>query len=295
MVFPNFLIIGAAKSGTTSIAQYLKQHPKIYISPIKEPYFFSFEGNIPNFKGSNDSETFAHLVTNLDDYENLFKEVSDEIAIGEASVSYLHIPSTAQNIFHHLPQVKILVVLRNPVDRAYAHFLHQIRDGHESQTDFAKALEAEEKRIQDDWMFSWFYKNNGFYFKQLSFYTKLFDPSQIKVWLYEDLQQDAIGLLQDMFRFLEVDETFTPDLSVRYNISGIPKNKAIFKFIDHPSPIKKLIRPLFPPVLRQKIRTQALQKPSLSNEIRQELIGVYRDDILQLQDLINRDLSSWLQ
>ncbi|NEP20385.1 MAG: sulfotransferase domain-containing protein [Leptolyngbya sp. SIO4C1] len=294
MVLPNFLIIGAAKAGTTSIAQYMKQHPQIYISPVKEPYFFSFEGQTPNFQGPGDSDTFSYAVTRLADYEHLFDKVNGETAIGEASVSYLHIPETAERISQHLSQVKILVILRDPAERAYAHFMHQIRDGHESTIDFSEALQVEDQRIQDNWMFPWHYKRNGFYFEQLSTYLSIFDARQIKVWLYEDLQKDAAGLLKEIFYFLGVDDTFTPDLSVRYNISGIPKNRTIFNLIDKPNLAKKVLRPLLPQKMRYKLRKSALEKPLMSKDIRNHLVNIYRDDILKLQDLINRDLSNWL-
>ena len=294
MTMPNFLIIGAAKAGTTSLAQYLKQHPQVYISPVKEPYFFSLEGQKRDFQGPGDPETFAKAVTNLEDYQNLFAGVAGEVAIGEASVSYLHTPLAAKRIYKYLPNVKLIVILRNPVDRAYACFMHQIREGHEPFTDFAQALAQEEKRIQENWMFLWHYQQNGFYYAQLKPYYNLFNRSQIKIYLYEDLQNDAATLVRDIFNFIEVDQNFVPDLSIRYNMSGVPKSWFVQNLLTKSNPIKYILRPLFPQKLRQIIRKQNLAKPELPGQIRKELSQGYRDDILKLQDLVQRDLSNWL-
>lgn len=294
MVMPNFLIIGTAKAGTTSITSYLAQHPEIYISPIKEPYFFSFEGEEVNFQGPGDRHAFRLCVNHLNDYQKLFENVSSEIAVGEASSTYLYIDKSAKRIRDYLPDVKIIAILRDPVDRAYSSYLHLIRDGHEKIIDFSLALKEESKRIHNNWMPLWHYKQYGFYYKQLKNYYNLFDPQQIKVFLYEDLTLNPHFLLKEIFKFLDVDSYFVPDTSVRFNISGIPRNRILNTLLMKPNPIKTALRPLFKPELRQKIRRNNLLKPQLEVETRRELSQIYRQDILQLQELINRDLSKWL-
>lgn len=294
MVMPNFLIIGTAKAGTTSITSYLAQHPEIYISPIKEPYFFSFEGEEVNFQGPGDHHAFRLCVNHLNDYQKLFENVSSEIAVGEASSTYLYIDKSAKRIRDYLPDVKIIAILRDPVDRAYSSYLHLIRDGHEKIIDFSLALKEESKRIHNNWMPLWHYKQYGFYYKQLKNYYNLFDPQQIKVFLYEDLTLNPHFLLKEIFKFLDVDSYFVPDTSVRFNISGIPRNRILNTLLMKPNPIKTALRPLFKPELRQKIRRNNLLKPQLEVETRRELSQIYRQDILQLQELINRDLSKWL-
>ena len=215
MVMPNFLIIGTAKAGTTSIASYLAQHPEIYISPIKEPYFFSFEGEEVNFQGPGDRHAFRLCVNHLIDYQKLFENVSGEIAVGEASSTYLYIDKSAKRIRDYLPDVKIIAILRNPVDRAYSSYLHLIRDGHEKIIDFSLALKEESKRIHNNWMPLWHYKQYGFYYKQLKNYYNVLDPHQIKVFLYEDLTLNPHFLLKEIFEFLDVDSYFVPDTSVK--------------------------------------------------------------------------------
>ncbi len=164
MTLPNFLVIGAAKSGTTALHEYLKQHPQIYMSPQKEPHFFSLEGKKVDFRGPGDKreEQLNNSVTNIEDYRKLFQGVSNEIAIGESSTSYLNNPEAPERIRHYIPNAKLIAILRNPVARAYSSFLHMVQRGYEPLTDFAEALRDEERRIRDNWMGLWHYKQTGF-------------------------------------------------------------------------------------------------------------------------------------
>jgi hypothetical protein len=289
------LIIGAAKAGTTALCDYLKQHPQIFISAIKEPHFFAFQGETIDFQGPGDRNTHQQTVTDLATYQSLFELGAGKVAIGEGSTTYLYSPKAPERIHATLPAVKLVAVLRNPVDRAYASYLHLIRDGQERLMDFAEALQAEETRIQENWMPLWHYQQRGFYYQQLCRYYDLFKSEQLKIYLYEDLSRDPEGLLKDLFDFLGVDNTFVPDMSTKFNVSGVPKNQLLHQLLTQANPIKKLLKPLLPSQMRQNIRLGNLEKPQLPPEIRQRLIETYQEDILQLQNLIERDLSSWLQ
>lgn len=296
MVMPDFLIIGAAKSGTTALYHYLKQHPQIYMSPTKETEFFAFEGEILNFQGPGDMP--RRSITHIDDYQAQFQGVVDETAIGEASPLYLYSSKAPERISHYVPQAKLIVILRDPIARAYSQFLMFIRDGRETIFDFATAIQAEEARIHSNWAWGWHYTKLGFYYVQLKRYFDRFSPNQIQIYLYEDLNSKPIDVLQNIFDFLEVDATFVPDISVKHNISGMPKNEAIHRFLTKPHAIKTMLKPLVPTSLSQQLKrnwtNQNLSKPQLLPEVRSHLIPVFQDDILKLQDLIQRDLSTWL-
>ena len=131
MVLPNFLIIGAAKSGTTSLYSYLNQHPQVYFSPFKEPRFFALEGKEVNYQGPSQVVN-QKAINTIDEYEKLFAGVTDEVAIGEASTLYLYSPEAPAKIKQYIPQVKLIAILRNPIDRAYSGYCHLVRDGYES-------------------------------------------------------------------------------------------------------------------------------------------------------------------
>ena len=139
MTMPTFLIIGAGKSGTTSLYYYLKQHPQVYMSPVKEAHFFDQdEGEKPDFRGPGRSS--PPPITSIEDYRALFRGVTDETAVGEATPSYIYIPGAPGRIRRRIPDAKLIAGLRNPTDRAYSAFLHTVRSGRERLTDLARAL-----------------------------------------------------------------------------------------------------------------------------------------------------------
>jgi len=287
---PNFLVIGAAKAGTTALYHYLQQHPQIYMSPIKETNFFALEGETPNFGGPGSEEQInRYSIAKLEEYQALFQEVNKEIAIGEVSPFYLYHPQAPERIKHYIKDVKLIAILRNPVDRAYASFMQMIRDSRESITNFSEALQAEKERIERNWDWIWHYQAMGFYYSQLSSYFEMFDRKQIRVYLYEDWHVSNIRILQDIFIFLDVDESFVPDMSVKPNVSGIPKNQALHKLLKKPNSIKSMLKPfyksLLPTRMRQRIRF-AIQNPNLakpppiSTAVRQQLIEAFREDII---------------
>lgn len=300
MTMPNFLIIGAAKSGTSSVYNYLRQHPQVFVSPVKEPQFFAYEGESLDFKGPGDEKLNRGAITQWAGYHSLFQAHSNELAVGEASTAYLYSPKAPDRIRYHIPNVKLIAILRNPVDRAYSNFSMLVRDRHETCYDFSAALAQEERRIREHWAPRWYYKQLGFYSVQLARYFDRFSREQIKVYLYDDFARNPLGVVQDLFRFLEVDDTFVPDMSRRYNVSGIPKSRTMYALIEGPDPIKMLLRRVVPGTLRRrtaaKLQERNLRRPPpLAPSLRQELLDLYRDDILRLETLIQQDLSIWLQ
>lgn len=294
---PNFIIIGAGKAGTSSVFYYLEQHPQIYMSSFKEPKFFALEGEPIDFQGPDKDIVNRTSVNSLEAYQNLFQGVSEEIAIGEASPIYLYSPKAPGKIKHYLPEAKLIAILRNPVERAFSSFTHLLREGYENLS-FEQALAEEENRIQKKWAPLWHYKQKGYYYEQLKRYYDIFDRQQIKIYLYEDLQANSTKLIQNIYSFVGVDNTFIPDLS-RKNVSGTPKSRLVHDLFTKDNVLKSLVKPLLPKQLRRNIADTAISqnlgsKPILSSETRDRLCQLYREDILQLQDLIERDLSAWL-
>jgi hypothetical protein len=292
MTMPNFLIIGAMKSGTTALYYYLEQHPEIYMSPVKEPNFFS----------SQEQESAADAVTHIGTYQHLFRGASGKRAIGEASHSYLYEPGAAAEIRRYIPEAKLIAILRNPIDRAYSHFLHMVRSGTEPLDDFAQALREEEVGIYKERTFQ-DYIGRGLYYNQLKRYFGTFPQEQVRVYLYEDLSGAPISTVQDAFRFLEVNDSFVPDVSLRRNVSGQPKYKTLDGLLRSQSRIKHAAKIYLPARMRWRLsktfddlKTRNLaEPPPVQSKVRRQLIGVYREDILKVQELIHRDLSGWLE
>lgn len=303
MTMPNFLIIGAAKAGTTALYSYLNQHPQIFMSPNKEPHFFAFEGEKISFSGTAGEKEWlnCNAITDIETYRLQFRDVSKQIAIGEASALYLYIPKAPERIRHYIPEVKLITILRNPAERAYSAFLFQRRDGLEPNNDFAQALKEEKHRIKTNWVPIYFYQEMGFYYTQLKRYFDLFDPNQMRVYLYEDFRKSPQNTIKDILNFLELDDSFVPNVTAKHNVSGIPKNKALHSFLRaEQHPLKSILKPFIPKQLRRNVmlslHNSNLEKaPPLSQSIRQQLNNVYKEDILKLEDLLKKDLSIWLQ
>jgi len=302
---PNFLVIGAMKSGTTSLHHYLRQHPEIYVSPVKEPSFFAVEGSALDFDGAEGRRRVQRLmkrsvVTDVDAYGALFGGVGDEKAVGEVSPLYLYDGAAPNRIKRYVPGAKLIAVLRHPAERAYSAFLYLTRDGREPLRDFAAALRAEDARIRGNWEWIWHYRSLGLYHAQLGRYLGLFPRDQLRVYLYEDLQADPLGLLRDVFRFLGVDESFTPDTSVRHNPSGVPRSKTLLRLLNRPNVVTDVLRPIVPVRLRRRLRAHVEARilaapPPLDGEVRRELVRGYSNDVRKLERLIDRDLSAWLE
>src|SRR5918994_33933 len=190
MTMPNFFIVGAQKAGTTSLYHYLNQHPDVFMSPRKEPFFFDRELNAhgevvkQEFGGPGDQQ--APKYVNIREYEALFAGAKGEKAIGEASPLYIYAPGTAERIKRYVPEAKLIALLRNPADRAYSAFLHAVRIGREPLSDFAQALREEDDRIWYNWHYQFHYRNRGLYYAQLKRYFEVFGREKVGIWLYED-------------------------------------------------------------------------------------------------------------
>ena len=306
MTLPNFLIIGSAKCGTTSLYSYLNQHPQVFMSVPKEPTFFGNEGTSGLFNGPHDEDRAYHsrVVTTIDQYTSLFAGVKDEKAIGEASIYYLYLRRAAEQINKYIPRAKMFAVLRNPADRAYSAYLHTVRQGRERRS-FEQALQLEPERIRKNWNSLWHFKAMGFYYEQVKRYFDTFGREQVHVYLYEDLQQKPVQLIQEILGILEIDSSsFVPDMSRRFKESYVPK-KPTLEMVLHQTQYKIVMSRRYLPgavAWRTKYLVSALERvaaknrtrpPRMREDTRVALLNEYRDDILRLGDLLRRDLTHW--
>lgn len=292
-MLPNFFVIGAYKSGTTSLFHYLSQHPQVFVPRLKEPSYFAFAAAEQNAN----TAVFRKSVKTLSEYEQLFQGSSNYAAIGDVSPEYMTSPVAARAIKNSVPHARLIAILRNPVERAYSDFLMYRRDGKEPLADFAKALEVQAERASK-WDPTGFYVSTGFYGEQLARYFELFPAAQIKVYDLEDLQSSATRTLSHIFDFLGVDSTYVPrDLEV-YNRSGVAPNLLVNTLFRYKSQIAPLARLLVPGKFRTAIRRKfeaGLSKPPLQPEARRTLVETYRADVNLLEKLTGQSFRHWLQ
>ena len=300
MTLPNFLIIGAAKSGTTSLYKYLSVHPQVFMSPNKETNFFAYRDTLPVVKGwGTPPAMIVDSITSIDEYKRQFRAVESQTAIGEASPLYLYSPEAPENIRQIIPETKLVAILRNPVDRAFSHFMHLVRDRREPLNTFREAVAAEEERMEEAWTWDYFYTDMGRYYTQLSRYFELFNKSRIKILLYDDLLENSEVLMRDLFTFLNVNSDVDIDTSFIHNPSGVPRSRSLHKLLSEPSSIKTLVRRVVPEKTRnlvgQALWERNLEKTQISDDMRRKLRRRFHGEIQRLEKLIERDLSSWLQ
>ncbi len=292
MTLPSFLVIGAAKAGTTALYWYLAEHPAVFMSPVKETNYFAFGTDAGGRLLYGDPERHQFPVRSRSDYEALFAEAGEAVAIGEASPIYLECPQAAGRIREMIPKARLVCALRQPVDRAYSDYLMFLRS-RGLPFDPARELAASARWATPDshWM------RIGRYHEQLSRYYAAFPPDRIHVFLFDDLTRSPLGVMQGLYRFLGVEPSFVPDFDTPHNVGGMPSSRLLERLFTNRA-IRTAVQPWVPTRAVnyvRRLRTRNMQKaPSLPLELKQELTAHFRDDIGKTSELIGRSLDHWL-
>ena len=306
MPLPTFILFGAPKAGTTSLHRALDQHPEVWMSQNKEPVFF---GN-SRFSGAQQTQSATDptgaqfkqgIVEAPESYLDLFRGVTDEKAIGEASITYLRSFIACRRIHNLLPDVKLVAVLRQPADRAHSNYWYLVQKGAEPAPTFEAALADEARRIEAGWNVMTYHKEWGYYGAQLAHYYQYFPRENIRIFLYDDWRQDPRAVLRELFEFIGVAPDFAPTIP-RANRTLIPRNRALADWTRalHPVNGNSRIRPrllrraLFGAARRINARYNFAAAPKINPTTRARLTEEFRPDITELQDLLGRDLSNWL-
>jgi len=295
---PEFLVVGAARSGTTSLHHYLKQHPQIFLPTQKEPCFYCFTGEKLNYKRGK----FAFAVTDLVKYQKLFDNAKPEQVKGEISTPYLYLYNrTIQNIKRYHPNaglLKILIILRNPIDRAYSQYLWRVRDGREELT-FEDALKQEKCRMEENYSFDYFYSHRGLYYSQVKAYMENF--KFIKIIRFEDFKTDFENTMVGICGFLGVNVGFQFTGKAVLNSSSFPRFGALGKLITIESKIKFKLLNYIPEETRLSMKEHFNKWNSsgkfplpISASTRIYLHEYYKEDVSKLSELTGIDFSSWL-
>ena len=287
---PNFFIVGAARSGTTTIYEVLKKHPQVYMSiPIKEPAYFTKK------YGSKEYSNFTN-------YTDLFKGAKEEKIIGEASTIYLYSEDAAKNIKEFNPDAKIFIQLREPISRAVSHYKRQVRLGVE-KLGFEEALAQERYRVNNDEVPSLFYFSRGLYSKQLKRFFRYFKKEQIFITLYDDFQRDPKEVLFRLCDFLQIEKKYIPKKISITNAGNMPRFFWINKLMKSNKAFRKILKAIIPKNKKKLIIYNLKSKWNISSSnfeinipehVLLELKNKYKKDILDLKNLLNLDLSDWL-
>jgi len=287
----DFLIIGAEKSGTTWLADMLRQHPRIFIPPEKELFYFNdrfFESpELPNFNASQP----------LSWYLAFFEAAASSQIKGEASPAYLWDEAAPGRIAAFEPDLKLAAVLRDPIERAFSQYLYFIQRGLFTGLTFEQAIDQRPDLL-----------TRGLYARQLARYLERFPPEQIRIRLFDDLKADSRGFLTNFQAYLGVPEHLPGNLEAPANVTGVPRfpllNRAIAAIRYplrkyNPAWLLGILRRTGLASLQERVRlanTRSMQtRPEIRPETRERLRRYFRDDVETLQEITGRDLSSWIK
>jgi hypothetical protein len=310
---PDFFVVGAAKAGTTSLYHYLDQHPDIYMSPLKEPAYFSLEVRPENFVASRqarvrrvvqDTRVYVQgpmlekrgngIVCEWDDYQRLFAAATTQRAVGEASVAYLWSKTAPAQIASRIPHARIVMVLRDPAERAFSQYLQGVSDGILTQS-FRDYIRASLRNNGEGLGIHHPFLEIGFYAEQVQRYLDHFPRGQIGIWLYEETKANPRKFLSEVLRFLGVDPTFSPDISQRHNESHITRLVRTSRLLRRTG-VWELLKRVTPAPLWSRMRGAVYLPPgsrTLQPADRAILLDFYRQDIHRLEGILKRDLSLW--
>ena len=293
---PNFIIAGFPKCGTTSLFHYLKQHPEIFMPKQKELHFFTQPQIFKLNKGPKDKVVKQPHIKSEKEYLGLFKSVKDEVAVGDASPSYINYPENFGMIKQYLNDPKVIVIVRDPIDRAYSNYLHLKRELRETM-DFFRALKNEDNRREESYSDFWYYRFNSTYYKKILMAKKTF--SNVLVLTAEEFKRNPEITLKKVYSFLGVKLIVKKQaLETKFNVGGYYKKNFITSLLFQPSRFKNALKKIIKPTSRIKMlvskfsRLFQIKQPSIDQDSLNYLKKHFSKEINNLKKM-NIDVSKW--
>jgi len=291
----DFFVVGAARSGTTSIYNYLSVHPQVFLPKVKECNFFSdvesmdYEAYEPL---DPDKQYHMKIIKSQEVYDSLFKNVSEDLLKGDVSPSYLWDKKTAKKIYEYNPKAKIIISLRNPIERAFSHYLMHFNTGYEKQKPFESAISAKKIEI---WGGGNLYLEMGLYYEQVKTYIEYFGKENVKIIIYEDWILDIKNSINEVYNFLDIESFNDVELNTKHNETVVLKNGTVMNFLRKKK-IKKVLNKILPEEFREKFKKSFFndnnaEKECLQPETYERLVNYYQSDIVKLEKLLDVTLS----
>jgi hypothetical protein len=299
---PDFLVAGAPKAGTTALHAALAQHPALYMSPVKEPKYFLTDGPPPTHGGPGDVQTYREHVWRRADYEALFDQAPPGTLRGESTPFYLYDRAAHLRIYATIPQARLIVILRDPVERAHSNWTHLWSAGLEPIDDVVRACAEEPYRIGQGWAAFWHYVGLGRYGEQLEHLFSLFPREQVLVFRYRALLERPVETLDMICSFLGVETGVVTEVP-RENVTAHPEFTPLHRLLSRTLRIGTAVdarlpghplSPVIDPVERALQRNGRARRP-LEWEQRQALLPYFEADIKLLEKVTGQDFGDWLQ
>jgi hypothetical protein len=304
MALPDFFLLGAPKAGTTALHAALAQHPQLYLSPVKEPKFYLCDERPPprsGQRGPGDAHSAREWVWKRSEYEALFDAAPAGALRGESTPFYLYDRAAQARIHADVPAARLLVVIRDPVDRAYSNWMHLRSDGLEPIDDFATAWAAEDARVAAGWAPFWHYRRLGLYGEQVRYVIDRFGRDQVHVLRYRDLVETPAQALDAACAFLGVStgliggakpansHPYVPPSARATALGRVLRAGAALGAYAPPRVWRRASRPLLASLQREGAR-----RPVLDAQLRLRLVEAYREDNALLGEVTGRSFADWL-
>jgi hypothetical protein len=300
---PQFVIAGAPKAGTTALHAALATHPDLYLSPVKEPKYYLTGGRPParsEHRGPGDAHSAREWVWRRDDYLGLFAGAPPETVRGESTPFYLYDRSAQERLVADVPGIKVIAVVRDPVDRAWSNWVHLRADGLEPEADFLRAVRLEERRIADGWAPFWHYRGLGRYGEQVHHLLELLPRPQVLVLRYRALVDHPRETLDRVSTFLGVStgvaHTVDPE-NVKPYVADSARHRALARVVRAGAALGAYARPQVWRRLSRPI-TAALHaarthRPTIPVAVRREVLEPLLPDIALLEELLGESFEDW--
>jgi Sulfotransferase family len=294
---PNFVVVGAAKCGTTSLFHYLKQHPDVFLPAKKELHYFAYDQLSKNAGGPGGDRIRAFACATREEYETHYREAGGHVAIGDISPSYFYYAEARERIKAELNGPKIVILLRDPIQKAHSQYMHLVRDNLETLP-FFDALMSEPERTASGWTAMWRYAESSLYYQRVRSYLEVFGEERVRIYLFEELSKNPEPVLETLFEFLGVSPRHEVDTGRVYNRSGQPRSRLLADFLTRSNPVTAAARRLLPEDFRDRIKNAMLNlntgpKDAIDDRSRAYLRGYFADHVRKLERLLGRELG-WL-
>jgi len=300
MALPDFFIAGAPKAGTTAVHAALARHPALYMSAVKEPKFFLTDGPPPARGGPGDVQTYREHVWQRDDYEALFAAAPAGILRGESTPFYLYNRDAQRRIRALIPSARLIVILRDPVERAHSNWAHLWSAGLDPVDDFVLACAEEQRRIEAGWADFWRYTSLGRYGDQLEHLYTVFPRDQVLVFRYHALIESPGLVLDQICAFLGVPQGVLAEVP-RENVTAHPqlslRHRTVAKALRASSAVSNVLpgATTLTGSLERVLQRDSRPRQPLTWEQRQALLPRFEADIRLLEVITGEDFGNWLQ
>jgi hypothetical protein len=303
VIGPDFIVVGAPKAGTTALHAALTQHPGVRMSQPKEPkYWLCDDAPPPTYRGPGDAHSRQEWLWRREDYERLFAHPVEGVVQGESTPFYLWHRAAHRRIAENLPDVKLIAVVRDPIDRAYSNWMHLWSDGLEPVADFGAAFALQDRRVADGWAPFWRYRDLGRYGAQLDHLHGYVDPERVLVLRYRSLVDDPAAAVDRACRFLGITpglvDSIPRDNSHPFVAPGwrphllgpaVRAGAALGQFVP-----PRVWRRVSSPLVAQLAGSADAHRPLLAPEARERLIPHFAEDIAQLTEVTGESFDDWL-